>query len=93
MIEDIVRLWAFKKKSMYNENWTVSCIWMFLYAIIFELPEMAKIEILDFSGPTCVSSGYFLQYFICKCSFREISMKKCLILDQSKSILLYLKIK
>ena len=26
---------------------------------IFELPEMAKNEILDFSGPTCVCVGLF----------------------------------
>ena len=33
----------------------VTCIWMFVYVMIFELPEMAKNKILDFSGPTCVS--------------------------------------
>ena len=33
----------------------VTCIWMFVYAMIFELPEMAKTEILHFSGPTFVS--------------------------------------
>ena len=32
----------------------VTYIWMFVYAMIFELPEM-KNETLDFSGPTCVS--------------------------------------
>ena len=26
----------------------------------FELPEMVKIEVLDFSGPTCMSWGYFI---------------------------------
>ena len=57
----------------------------------FELPEMAKNYILDFSSPTCVSWGYFIQYFVCKCSFREISMIKMVILDQSKPILLYLE--
>ena len=71
----------------------VTCISMFVYAMIFELPEMAKNEILNFSGPTCVSYGYFILYFICKCSFREISMIKMVILDQSKPISLYLKIK
>ena len=60
---------------------------------IFDLLEMAKNEILDFSGPTCVSYGYFFQYFLCTCSFREISMIKMVILDQSKPISLYLKIK
>ena len=66
---------------------------MFAYARIFDLPEMAKNEILDFSGSTCVIWGYFIQYFICKCSFREISMRKNVILDQSKPISLYFKIK
>ena len=54
---------------------------------------MAKNLILDFSGPTCVSYGYFIQYFVCKCSFREISMIKIVILDQSKPLSLILKIK
>ena len=54
---------------------------------------MAKNEILDFSGPTCVSLGYFIEYFVCKCSFREISMIKMVILDQCKPISLYLNIK
>ena len=54
---------------------------------------MAKNEILDFSGSTCVSYGYFIHYFVCKCSFREISMTKIVILDQSNPIKLYLKIK
>ena len=52
---------------------------------------MAKSEVLDFSGLTCMSWGYFIQYFVCKCSFREISMTKIVILDQSKPILLILK--
>ena len=33
----------------------VTCIWMFVYAMIFELPEMAKDDILDFSGPIYVN--------------------------------------
>ena len=71
----------------------VTCIWMFVYGMIFKLPEMAKNEVLGFSGPTCVSWGYFIQYFVCKCSFREISMITMVILDQSKPLSLYLKIK
>ena len=51
-----------------------------------EFPEIAKSEILDFSGPTCVSWGYFIHYFVCKCSFSEISMIKMAIWDQSKPI-------
>ena len=52
---------------------------------------MAKSAALDFSGPTCMSLGYFIQYFACKCSFREISMIKMVIVDQSKPISLILK--
>ena len=33
----------------------LTCLWMFVYAMIFEFPEMAKNVILDFSGPTCAS--------------------------------------
>ena len=36
------------------------CIWMFVYVMNSELPEMAKNEILDFSGPTFVSYGCFI---------------------------------
>ena len=41
-----------KKKSIYDENWTRECLCM---RWIFELPEIAKNEILQFLGPTCVS--------------------------------------
>ena len=54
---------------------------------------MAKSKIFDFSDQTCMSWGYFIQYFVSKCSFREISMIKIVIFDQSKPISLYLKIK
>ena len=36
--------------------------------------------------PNLHELGLFLQYFVCKCSFREISMIKMVILDQSKPI-------
>ena len=36
--------------------------------------------------------GLFHPYFVCKCSFRVISMLKIVILNQSKPILLILKI-
>ena len=33
----------------------VTCIWMFAYAMIFELPEMAKNEVWTFQAhPVCV---------------------------------------
>ena len=39
--------------------------------------------------PVCL--GLFHPYFVCNCSFREISMIKMVILDQSNPILLILK--
>ena len=59
-----------------------------LISMNFWAARNAKSEILDFSGPTCKSQSYFIQCFVCKCSFREISIIKMIILDQSKPILL-----
>ena len=39
---------------------------MFVYAMNFELPEMAKNKVLDFSGPTCLSKGYFMHILYVK---------------------------
>ena len=62
---------------------------IYIYIYIFEirnseiyLPEVSVSSTMD-----------FIQYFVCKYSFSEISMIKILILDQSKPISLYLKIK
>ena len=54
---------------------------------------MAKNEILNFSGQPAWVRVISIQYFVCKCSFREISMIKIAILDQRKPIFLYFKIK
>ena len=43
--------------------------------------------------PNLHELGLFHPYFVCKCSFREISMIKMIILDQSKPISLILKMK
>ena len=43
--------------------------------------------------PNLPQLGLFHPYFVCKCSFREISMIKIVILDQCKPISLILKIK
>ena len=43
--------------------------------------------------PNLRELGLFHIYFVCKYSFREISVIKMVILDQSKPISLYLKIK
>ena len=71
----------------------VTCIWMFVYAMNFELPEMAKKWSLGLFRPNLPPWGLFHQYFVCKSSFRVISMINIVILDQSKPISLYLKIK
>ena len=42
--------------------------------------------------PNLHELGLFHPYFICKCSFREISIIKMVILDQSKPMSLILKI-
>ena len=44
----------------------VTRIWMFVHEMIFELPEMAKSEVLDFSGPIYLSWGYFIHIFYVK---------------------------
>ena len=64
---------------------------MFMYAMNFELPQMAtKMKFLIFQGQHA-SVGLFHPYFICKSSFIIISMIKNVILDQSKPISLILK--
>ena len=64
---------------------------MFVYTMNFELPEMSKKLTFDFSGPNLPQLGLFHPYFICKSSFRVISMIKIVILDQSKLIYLIFK--
>ena len=44
-----------KKNQFTMKIERVTCICMFVYAMNFALPEMAKSEVLDFSGPTCLS--------------------------------------
>ena len=53
----------------------------------------AQKKILWLFRPNLCELGYFIQYFVCKYSFRKISMKKMVIWDQIKPISLYLKIK
>ena len=71
----------------------VTYIWMFLYAMNFELPEMAKNLNFWIFRPNLPQLGLFHLYFVCKSSFRVISLIKIVILDQSKPISPYLKIK
>ena len=69
----------------------VTCIWMFGYAINFELPEMAKKWNFGLFRPNLPQLGLFHPYFACKNSFRVISMIKMVIWDESKPISLILK--
>ena len=66
----------------------VTYIWMSVYAINFELPEISKKWTLDFSDPNLPQLGLFHPDFVCKSSFRVISMVKMVISDQSKPIYL-----
>ena len=52
---------------------------------------MAKKLSFGLFRPILPQLGLFHSYFECKCSFREISMIKMIILDQSQPILLILK--
>ena len=82
-----------KKNQITMKIEPVTCIWMFVYAINFELPEMAKTWSFGLFRPNLPQLGLFHPYSICKSSFRVISMIKMVILDQSQPISLYLKIK
>ena len=53
--------------------------------------KLQKMKILDFPGKNLHELELFHPYFECKCSFREISMIKIVILDQSKPISAILK--
>ena len=64
-----------------------------MFMINFELPEMSKKRSLGFFRPNLPQLGLFHPYFLCKSSFRVISMIKIVIWDQSKPISLYFKIK
>ena len=62
----------------------VTCILMFVYAINFELPEMAKKTSFGFFRPNLPQLRLFHSYYVCKSNFRVILMLKIVILDQSK---------
>ena len=68
-------------------------IWTFMFMMNFELPEMSKKRSLGFFRNNLPQLGSFHPYFVCKSSFRVISITKMVIWDQSKPISLYLKIK
>ena len=61
-------------------------IWMFVYAMNFELPGMAKKWSFGLFRTNLPQLGLFHLYFVGKSSSRVISMIKMVILDQSKPI-------
>ena len=69
----------------------VTCIWMFVYAMNFWAARNGKKCSFVLFWTNLHELGLFHPYFVCKCSFREISMIKMVILDQSKPISLLLK--
>ena len=81
------------KKTIYYENWTHDVYLNVCVCDDFELPEMAKKWSFGHFRPNLPQLGLFHRYFLCKSNFRVISMIKIVILDQSKPISLYLKIK
>ena len=79
-----------KKKMMKIEP--VTCIWMFVCVMNFWAARNDKKWSFLLFRPNLRELGLFRPYFVCECSFREISMIKMVILDQSEPILLILKI-
>ena len=71
----------------------LTCIWMFVCAMNFWPGRNGNRWSFWFFRPNLPQLGPFHPYFVCKCCFRAISIIKMVILDQSKPILLYLKIK
>ena len=82
---------AFQKNQITMKIEPLTCISMFVYAMNFEMPEMTKkLSFRPFTH-NLPQLGLFHSNFVCKSSFREISMIKMVILDQSKPISLILK--
>ena len=65
----------------------MTCIWMFVYAINFWATRNGKKWNFGLFRPNLSELGLFHPYLECKCTIREISMIKIIILDQSKLIL------
>ena len=66
MLEDIVAGISHPKTIITIKIEPVTYISMFVYVMNFELPEMTKSEVLDFSGVTCLSEGYFIHILYVK---------------------------
>ena len=83
----------FKKYiSIYDENWTRDIyLNVYVYDEFWAARNVKKEKFGIFQAQP--ASGLLHPYFVCKSIFRVISMTKMVILDQSKPISLYLKIK
>ena len=79
------------KKKMKIEP--VTWIWMFVCVKNFSAARNSKKLSFGLFRHNLRELGLFHPYFVCKCSFREISIIQMVILDQSKPISLILKIK
>ena len=71
----------------------VTCIWMSVCAMNFWATRNCKKLSFGLFRPNLPQLGLFHPYFVCKCNFREISMIKMVIWDQSKPISLIFEIK
>ena len=80
-----------KKNQIMMKIEPVTCIWMFGYAINFELKDMAKKWSFRLFMPNLPELSTLKNLPVCKSSFRVISMIKIVILDQSKPISVILK--
>ena len=88
--EDIV-LSISKKNLIMMKIEPMTNIWIFVYAMNFELPEIAKKWSFGLFRLNLPQLGLFYPYFVSKTSLRVISMIKMVILDQSKPISIILK--
>ena len=70
----------------------VVCISMFECTVLwmFELPEIAKNEVADFSGQPCVTVGYFIHILYVKLILEKFQIIILVILAQNKPIRLIL---
>ena len=80
-----------KKNQITMKIEPVTSIRMLEYAMDFEQPEKTKKWSFRLFTPNLPQLGLFRPYFVCKSSFRVISMIKIVSLEESKPISLILK--
>ena len=92
LIEDILTSISENNNFMIKIE-PLTCICMIVFVMNFWAARSSKKFSFWLFRPTLRELGLFHPYFLCKCSFREISMIKMVILDQNKPMLLILKSK